>query len=225
MFGSNFTSNFGIPTPESNEPAQAGSPLANSSPLAADQAAMSPETFANPAVSQVLGNLGKTAANVFLAPGRALASEQPITSEEMIKPAADTASFMTLGAGAMPAEANALRAGASVPKSSGFQALEDVRFSAEQNYIKENLPAPTGHLPPVDYVKHYTKNMSPNEVLESDALWAKATAIQDARSRPDNRAPFSQAFSDLASAVLGRPLTSSELSKAMTDAAGAGIGK
>jgi len=46
-----------------------------------------------------------------MAPGNALASQTPITSEQMIEPAMNLAGAVTLGAGAIPAEANALRAG------------------------------------------------------------------------------------------------------------------
>jgi hypothetical protein len=46
-----------------------------------------------------------------MAPGNALASETPITSEQMIEPAMNLAGAVTLGAGAVPAEANSLRAG------------------------------------------------------------------------------------------------------------------
>jgi hypothetical protein len=44
-------------------------------------------------------------------PGQVYNSQVPMTSEQMVGPAADLASFVTLGAGAMPADANALRMG------------------------------------------------------------------------------------------------------------------
>ncbi|HEX5509844.1 MAG TPA: hypothetical protein VFX37_15190 [Pseudolabrys sp.] len=46
-----------------------------------------------------------------MAPGEAYQSTQPITTEQMIKPAADLAGLVTLGAGAAPAEADALNMG------------------------------------------------------------------------------------------------------------------
>jgi len=72
-----------------------------------DQEAMQPETYVNP----VANALFHSGVNALLAPGRALQSTEPLTSEQMIAPAADMASMMTLGAGAAPASANELRMG------------------------------------------------------------------------------------------------------------------
>jgi hypothetical protein len=60
---------------------------------------------------QTIKNIAEPLIKTMAAPGEALASTTPITTEEMIKPAMDLAGLVTLGAGAMPAEANALRAG------------------------------------------------------------------------------------------------------------------
>ncbi len=49
--------------------------------------------------------------NTLAAPGKALQSTTPIATDEMIKPAADIAMMTTLGAGAIPAEANTARMG------------------------------------------------------------------------------------------------------------------
>lgn len=61
----------------------------------------------------VLDRLVKTFANAAMAPGNAYRSapDNPITTEQMVKPAADLASMVTLGAGAVPAAANDLRMG------------------------------------------------------------------------------------------------------------------
>ena len=74
-------------------------------------AAMQPETYANPAVSSLLSQVGAAVARGFMAPGQALASTTPITSDQMIAPAMDIAGMTTLGAGAVPQEANTLNMG------------------------------------------------------------------------------------------------------------------
>lgn len=55
--------------------------------------------------------IGRLIYNGFMAPGQALNSQTPITTDQMIAPAANMAGLVTLGAGAVPAEANTLRAG------------------------------------------------------------------------------------------------------------------
>lgn len=62
-------------------------------------------------VTRIVGALGKQLLNAAMAPGEAYQSTQPITTDQMIAPAADLAGFVTLGAGAAPAEADALRMG------------------------------------------------------------------------------------------------------------------
>jgi hypothetical protein len=73
----------------------------------ADAAAMSPETWENP----IAHNLVHSVINGLMAPGRALASTEPMTSDQMIAPAMDMAGLATGGAGVVPAEANSLRMG------------------------------------------------------------------------------------------------------------------
>lgn len=72
----------------------------------AEQGQVQPN-FLNKAVSHLIG----MAADAVATPGRIYNSPVAPTTEELIKPAADMAGFITLGAGAVPAEANALRAG------------------------------------------------------------------------------------------------------------------
>jgi len=60
---------------------------------------------------EILKQTAEPLINAMAAPGNALASTTPITTEQMVKPAADMASMLTLGAGAIPAEANAMRMG------------------------------------------------------------------------------------------------------------------
>src|SRR6185312_6054719 len=72
-----------------------------------------PEAYQDPnqGLAPILQHLGSSIGKVFMAPGQALQSTTPITSDQMIKPAADLAMATTLGAGAAPAEANALNMG------------------------------------------------------------------------------------------------------------------
>jgi hypothetical protein len=67
--------------------------------------------------------------NILAAPGQALQSTTPITSDQMIAPAANLAGLVTLGAGAMPAEVNSLRAGIRMRPSG-------------PEYFPENISAP-----------------------------------------------------------------------------------
>jgi hypothetical protein len=72
---------------------------------------LAPTTFGTSRFGNLLANLGRSAGQAFMAPGQAYQSQTPITTEQMIKPAADIAMMTTLGAGAVPAEANTLRTG------------------------------------------------------------------------------------------------------------------
>jgi hypothetical protein len=80
-----------------------------------DQAAMSPETYANPVVDRLIRNT----ANTLAVPGRVYNSPRPVSTEEMVGPAADLAGLVTLGAGAMPAE-DSLRMGIKAYHGSPF---------------------------------------------------------------------------------------------------------
>jgi hypothetical protein len=72
---------------------------------------MAPTTFGSSRFGDLLANLGRTVGGALMAPGQAYQSQTPMTSEQMVKPAADLAMMTTLGSGAVPAEANTLRAG------------------------------------------------------------------------------------------------------------------
>jgi len=65
------------------------------------------EKFENPFVDKTLRGVG----NALAFPGKVYQSQQPVSTEEMIGPAADIAGLTTLGAGAIPAEADSLRMG------------------------------------------------------------------------------------------------------------------
>lgn len=69
--------------------------------------AMMPETYANPLVDAVIRSIAK----IGMIPGQVMQSQTPVTTGDLVKPAFDLAGLVTLGAGATPAEANALRAG------------------------------------------------------------------------------------------------------------------
>jgi len=91
------------------------------------------------------GQLAQDAIGAVLAPGRALQSTEPITTEQMIKPAADLAGLVTLGAGAVPAGANELRAG----------------------FVGRKLPTDNYTGPVSRYTDELFREMSPREALES----------------------------------------------------------
>ena len=57
------------------------------------------------------GRLAQDAIGAVLAPGRVLQSTEPVTTEEMIKPAADLAGLVTGGSYAAPAQRGASGAG------------------------------------------------------------------------------------------------------------------
>jgi len=80
-------------------------PGANYGTLSPQELPANPPTI----LDSIIAGLGKTAANAAMAPGNAY--KYGGTVDEMIKPAADLAMMTTLGAGAMPAEADALRMG------------------------------------------------------------------------------------------------------------------
>lgn len=69
----------------------------------------------NPQLGSLLlrigGGIGEGLLKAAMAPGEAYQSTTPVTTDEMIAPAASMAGMVTLGAGAVPAEADALRAG------------------------------------------------------------------------------------------------------------------
>src|SRR6185312_10388553 len=72
-----------------------------------DSLAMGVDPSTSNPVSNVVGGLARGIGKVFMAPGQALQSTTPMTSDDMIKPAADLAMMTTLGAGAVPQDANA----------------------------------------------------------------------------------------------------------------------
>jgi hypothetical protein len=80
--------------------------------LAPDVGGAMPEAYgadspiSDPIAKMIMG-LGKSAVNGFMAPGRALHGDLP--PEDQLPAALDMAGMMTLGAGAIPAEANSLR--------------------------------------------------------------------------------------------------------------------
>lgn len=85
--------------------------------------------------------MGKVGSAV-MAPGRALNSAAPMTSDQMIAPAADLAGLLTLGAGSVPAEANTLRAGIrpyqNVPQPlMGYRKAGPQKEFGETNYPHE----------------------------------------------------------------------------------------
>lgn len=153
----------------------------------ADQAAMSPETFVNPVADKMV----RATVNGVLAPGRALNSTEPLTSDQMIAPAADMAGLITLGAGAVPAEANSLRAGVR-PYQNVPQPLMGYRKSGPQKGFGEtNYP----HKQPVevtfkngDSFTDAVQGMNPDHALErAYRNWPDAIHIRPINEPAGNR--------------------------------------
>jgi hypothetical protein len=109
------------------------------------------------------------------------------------------------------------------PPGTGFKELEAVRSRTEQEQIIKNLPPPKTQM---ERLQDEIKGKSAAEILETDRLWAMARQFHQERSERQGFAvPFTKSFSDLASWVLGRPLTAEEITKAATGAARHGIGQ
>ncbi len=85
---------------------------------AQDAAAMQPETYVNPLADQMI----RGAAGLAMIPGQVYQSQDPVVPTDLVKPATDMAMALTLGAGAVPAEAGALRMGARLPGSKSIEA-------------------------------------------------------------------------------------------------------
>lgn len=85
--------------------------------------------------------MAQSAARGFMAPGNALASTEPMTSEQMVGPAADIAGLLTLGAGAVPAQANTLRAGMSRLKLSPAEERHFDEMLKPQYGIHDEVPS------------------------------------------------------------------------------------
>jgi len=118
--------------------------------------------------------LAQSAVNGVMAPGRAWASDVPITTDQMIQPAMDMAGLATFGTGAFPATANELRAGIrtyqSVPDSlMGFRKNGPQKGYSETNYPHSQNVEIT--LPPTPYASRETfsdqiMGMNPNHAYE-----------------------------------------------------------
>lgn len=77
-----------------------------------DVGAAMPEAYgANAPIMDPLANMALGAVKTAMVPGQVYNSDQPITTGQMVGPATDLAGMVTLGAGAAPAEADALRMG------------------------------------------------------------------------------------------------------------------
>lgn len=152
-----------------------------------DDAAMQPETYANPAASSFLSQIAGALGRAFMAPGQALASTTPITSDQMVAPAMDMAGMATLGAGAAPAGANELRAGIrpynNVPDSlMGYRKGGPQRGFEETSYPHSQDVAVTFQKTPYspeETIIDQVKGMNPDHALERAwRNWPTALHIQ-----------------------------------------------
>ncbi len=128
----------------------------------------------------------------------------------------------------VPDEQQIVRMGSSGPQMSigdTLKGLKDLAAKTTQEEFLRNLPLPPPRFSP-EYMAQKTKNMSPQEILNSDAVWAAARHYKDEReARMGFSVPFSQVYSDVAGRVLGRPVTPQELTEQMLAGARAGIVK
>lgn len=106
----------------------------------ADQAAMQPETFANPLVKKKIDNMVK----LLSIPGQALNSEQPVTTDDMIKPARDMA--MQFGAIGLPMSkpGSAGIFGGKLAQGADLQALKEAQNMAAKGVHPTNVMNDTG---------------------------------------------------------------------------------
>src|SRR6185437_4229507 len=151
-----------------------------------------PEAYQDPnqGLAPILQHLGSSIGKVFMAPGQALQSTTPMTSEDMIKPAADLAMMTTLGAGAVPQDANALNMGikayhgsphdfdafdlSKIGTGEGAQAYGHGIYMAENPSVAESYrtAGPAGNVPPPTY-------KAPSDVLASNAEDFGKLAVSD----------------------------------------------
>lgn len=106
-------------------------------------------------------------------------------------------------------------AGARSPAAQ-LDALNALREKTVQQQTRSLIPPP---LTARQKLARETSGLEESQILENDRVWHLAAELQKSRG-----IPFSQAFSAVASRVLGRPLTAEELTKTMLDASRAGIG-
>lgn len=148
----------------------------------AEQGQVQPN-FLNKAVSHLIG----MAADAVATPGRIYNSPVAPTTEELIKPAADMAGFITLGAGAVPAEANALRAGirpySNVPDPlMGFRKngpQKDFHGSNYSHVQDVDVTLPATKYTPQETFRDQIRGMNPDHAVErAYRNWPDAIHIQ-----------------------------------------------
>jgi hypothetical protein len=117
----------------------------------------------DPGARALLG-AGQAAWRGMTVPGAALQSSEPVTSEQLIKPAMDIAGMTTLGAGAMPGETS-LRMGI------------DPRETMARFFNKHVIPPP---VPFEDRIwQNYASKMQPHELWDSEAIWGNARRMHE----------------------------------------------
>lgn len=119
--------------------------------------------------------------------------------------------------------ANMLPIGRGLPRPVQQSTMDSLRQIAEdttQQGVRNllGLDQPLPQRTHAEYVLSKTKKMSPEQILDSDALWA---ASRDLAAQKN--IPMSQAFSDLGAQVIGRPLTAEEFANQMTQGARFGL--
>lgn len=87
----------------------------------ADQAAMQPETFANPLVKQKIDNF----VNTLSIPGQAFNSEMPVTTEDMLQPARDLTGTLARGGVPMAKAGSAGIFGGKLAAGADMKALQE----------------------------------------------------------------------------------------------------
>lgn len=108
-----------------------------------------------------------------MAPGNALASTTPMTSDQMIAPAANMAGMVTLGAGAMPAAANELRAGMAFGDKSSARIGLNLSTRQIEKYNAKNQAYMDGTGPKLtpaeraDWIDAFKNKQSAQQYLDS----------------------------------------------------------
>jgi hypothetical protein len=105
-----------------------------------DQAAMQPETFANPLVKKKIDNLVK----IMSIPGQALSSEQPMTTQDMLQPARDmTGQFGAIGL-PMAKAGTAGIFGGKLAQGADLRALQEAKQMAAGGKLPGQIMNDTG---------------------------------------------------------------------------------
>ena len=153
------------------------------------------ESYSSPPVASVLSQIAGALGKAFMAPGQALQSTTPITSDQMIKPAADIGMMTTLGAGAIPAEANTLRAGLGLPMDEASRLARATEQGYKIDAYKGGQPYDWNTMPSKDWKGNVipgTEHLVPQELTTINSPNAKYAGFFSSDPEVANR--FAEPF-------------------------------